>query len=109
MAIEHRYPLLQQGFLKSAINTKASLTITATDSGKAYVNTGATGSTTYHLPKAVPGLRYIFVETTAQNMVITPIATDAFRGSGAGASHSLTGLGQNFLITCVTVGFWELF
>lgn len=95
--------------MKVASNTTATTIISGTDSGKAFVNTGATGSQTYNLPKAVPGLRYVFVETTAQNMIITPISTDAFRGSGAGVSKTLNGLGQNFLITCVIVGFWELF
>src|SRR5476651_542166 len=108
MSVEHRYPLLQQGFLQSRINTTASLTITGTDSGKAFGKTGATGSTTYLLPKAAVGLRYIFVETTAQNMVITPISTDAIRGSATGVSTTLAALGAKLLLSCVTPGFWEL-
>lgn len=109
MAVEHRYPLLQQGFLKSAINTKASLSISGVDSGKAFVNTGAAGSTTYLLPKAAVGLTYRFVETTAQNMVIQPISTDAIRGSSVGVPTTLSSLGAKLLLTCVTPGFWELF
>lgn len=109
MSVEHRYPLLQQGFIKPSIHTNASTSIAGTDSGKAFANTGATGSVTFLLPKAAPGLRFIFVETTAQNIVITPKAADAFRGSSTGASKTLSGLGQNLLITCITPNFWELF
>lgn len=109
MAVEHRYPLLQQGFLKPAVNTKAVLQISGTDSGKAFINTGASGSTTYDLPKAAPGLVYRFVETTAQNMVIQPISTDAIRGSSAGVPTTLSSLGAKLLLTCVIVGSWELF
>lgn len=109
MSIEHRYPLLQQGFIKVSASSAATHAITGTDSGKIFINTGATGSITYTLPKAAPGLSYRFVESTAHNIVITPVSTDAFRGTSAGVSKTLSGLGQNFLITCAVVGFWELF
>lgn len=109
MSVEHRYPLLQQGLIKPSIHTNASTSITGTDSGKAFLNTGASASVTFLLPKAAPGLTFKFVETTAQNVVITPKSADAFRGLSAGVSKTLTGLGQNLAITCVTPNFWELF
>lgn len=108
MSNQHNFPLLGQAFIGNKI-LSASAHLSGTDSGKAFVNTQATAGITVSLPKAAPGLRFIFVETVAHNMVISPVSTDAFRGSAAGATKTLSGLGQNFLITCVIPGFWELF
>lgn len=108
MSNQHNYPLIGQAFLGTRI-LSANTTLTGTDSGKAFVNTKATGSITITLPKASPGDRFIFVETVAQNMVITPRSVDTIRGSSIGVATTLNGLGQKLLLTCVTPLFWELF
>lgn len=108
MSNQHNYPLIGQAFLGTKI-LGASASLSGTDSGKAFVNTGAAGSITITLPQAAPGLRYIFVETTAQNMVITPQTTDTIRGSSIGVATTLSSLGGALLLTCVTPLFWELF
>jgi hypothetical protein len=105
--MEHRYPMLQQGFLGVTSRAGVTTTLTGNDSGKAYTNIGATGSTTYNLPKAVPGLRYIFVDSNAQNLVIQPKAADSIRGSAAGVPTTLSSAGAKLLCTCVIAGFWE--
>lgn len=108
MSNQHNFPLLGQAFLGIKI-LSANASLIGTDSGKAFVNTSASGSITITLPKAAPGDRFIFVETTAQNMVIQPKSVDTIRGSAMGAATTLSGLGQKLLLTCVTPLFWELF
>lgn len=108
MANQHNYPLLGQIFLGTKI-LSANASLSGTDSGKAFVNTRATGAITITLPKAVPGLRYVFVETSAHNMVITPQSIDTISGSALGVATTLSGLRQFLLLTCVTPLFWELF
>lgn len=108
MSNQHNYPLIGQAFLGVKI-LGASASLSGTDSGKAFVNTPATGSITITLPKAAPGDRFIFVETVAHNMVITPLSVDTIRGSSMGTATTLNGLGQKLLLTCVTPLFWELF
>jgi hypothetical protein len=108
MSNAHNYPLLGQAFLTS-VPLSANASLSGTDSGKAFVNTPATAAITITLPKAVPGRRFIFVETSAHNMVIQPQAVDTIRGSGLGAATTLAALGTNLLLTCVVNGFWELF
>lgn len=107
MANQHNFPLLGQVFLGTKI-LSASIALTGTDSGKAFVNTQASGAITVSLPKAVPGLRFVFVETVAQNMTIQPTSIDTIRGSSLGAPTALAGIGQKLLLTCVTPLFWEL-
>ncbi len=107
MSNQHNYPLIGQTFLGVKI-LGASASLIGTDSGKAFVNTPATGAITITLPKAAPGLRYSFVETVAQNMVIQPQSIDTIRGNALGVATTLNGLGQNLLLTCVTPLFWEL-
>jgi hypothetical protein len=108
MSNQHNFPLIGQAQLGNKI-LSASTTLSGTDSGKAFVNTPAPGTITITLPKAAIGTRYIFVETSAHNMVIQPQAADAIRGSSAGVATTLSSLGSKLLLTCVTPGFWELF
>lgn len=108
MSNQHNYPLIGQAFLGTKI-LGASASLTGTDSGKAFVNTPAIAAITIFLPKAAPGLRYIFVETSANNMIITPQSVDTIRGSALGAATTLAALGAKLLLTCVTPLFWELF
>lgn len=108
MANQHNFPLIGQAFLGTQA-LSANHAITGVDSGKAFHNLPATGSITISLPKATPGTRFKFLEASAHNMVITPIASDTIRGSAMGASTTLSGLGQFLEITCVVTGFWELF
>jgi len=105
---QHNFPLIGQAFLGTKI-LSASVSLSGTDSGKAFVNTAATASITITLPKAAPGRVFRFVEIAAHNMVIQPQSTDTIRGNGAGAATTLAGVGTNLLLTCVTPGFWELF
>ena len=108
MSNQHNYPLIGQAFLGTKI-LGASASLSGTDSGKAFVNTGAAAPITITLPKAAPGDRFIFVETTAQNMVIQPRSIDTIRGSALGVATTLSSLGSSLLLTCVTPLFWELF
>lgn len=59
-------------------NSGATGTVTATDSGKVYVQTRSTGTTTYTLPAAVAGLTYTFICGNAGGeILITPASGDA--------------------------------
>lgn len=107
MANQHNFPIIGQAFL-GATPLSANATITAVSTGKAFHNLPATGAITVLLPLATTGTRFIFLEASAHNMTITPISTDAIRGSGAGVSTVLSGLGQHLLLTCVVPGFWEI-
>ena len=107
MSNQHNFPLLGQAFLGTKI-LSANAALSGTDSGKAFVNTSATGSITITLPKASPGDRFIFVETAAHNMVITPRSVDTIRGNAMGVATTLSGLGQKLQLTCVAPLFWEL-
>src|SRR5579863_3909499 len=108
MANQHNYPLIGQAFL-GVKPLSANTTLTAASSGKAFHNLPATGAITVSLPKATPGTVFKFLEASAHNMVITPIATDAIRGSAAGVATTLSSLGAFLELTCVVTGFWELF
>lgn len=108
MAIEHRYPLLQQGLLGSKI-LGASATLTGTDSGKAYTNASATGSITVNLPSATAGRVFQFLVVAAQTMVIHPTSVDSIRGTGAGVSKTLAGTpGTLLYLECIVAGTWEI-
>lgn len=108
MANQHNFPLIGQAQLGNKI-LSASTTLSGTDSGKAFVNTPASGSITVTLPKASIGSRFIFVETSAHNIVVQPQSVDTIRGSSIGVATTLSSLGSKLLLSCVTPGFWELF
>lgn len=108
MANQHNFPLIGQAQLGNKI-LSASTTLGGTDSGKAFVNTPASGSITVTLPKASIGSRFIFVETSAHNIVVQPQSVDTIRGSSIGVATTLSSLGSKLLLSCVTPGFWELF
>lgn len=56
----------------------SSEAVATTDSGKAYVQTASSGTTTFTLPDAVAGLKYTFVCGNAGGeILITPQAADA--------------------------------
>lgn len=108
MSNQHNYPLLGQAFIGAKI-LNANFTLTGTDSGKGFVNTGATGAITISLPKAAPGLTYQFLVQAAQTITISPIATDTIRRLAAGVVFVLPAVpGTLLYLECVTPGFWEV-
>ena len=107
MANNHNQTLINQPFIGNKI-LSASLTLTGMDSGKAFVNTSATGTTTISLPKAIPGLTYQFLVQAAFTMNIQPKAVDSIRGSGAGVLLALSGVGSTLTLECMTPGIWEI-
>lgn len=65
-------------------NTTGPVTITATQSGTVFNNSGAGGSVAFNLPTAAAGLVYCFAVITAQNVVVTASAGDViYLGSTA--------------------------
>ena len=77
--------------LKRPIAAKtAAYTVKASESGTVFHTTGATGAVTFTLPAPTEGLHYEFVNTVAQNMVITCGTTDKIVHLNDAAADSIT-------------------
>lgn len=66
----------------------ATEAVSASESGKVYVDTLGSGTTTFTLPAAAPGLTYTFVAgSAAGEILINPQAGDAIVGKTHGAEN----------------------
>lgn len=64
-------------YSKQGVTAKtADYSVLATDSGKVFTTTGATGAVNFTLPAKAVGLEFTFINTVDQNMTITPDAVD---------------------------------
>ena len=94
------------------ITTRAkgtSYSLLESDSRKMFTNTAATGSVTYTLPRAKGnGVEYYFLCSVAQTITVAPQATDVIRGQSAGASISLSTVGQTYKLISSVLGYWEI-
>jgi hypothetical protein len=106
MSVEHRNPLLQQYQATAKVQT-TSVTLTGNDSGKSFTNTSAPGPITVTLPKAKPGLAFVFLGDSANALVVQPLAADTIRGSAAGVSTSVA-TGVYLGLLCIKPGYWEI-
>lgn len=89
-------------------------TLTAADSGKTYLNTGATGAATFVLPAATPGLNFRFFVNAAQELRLDPNTTQTIAlpstgvQSAAGKYIVADAVGEFVEIRCLIAGQWEV-
>ena len=100
----------------SVVQTKtASYTVTAADSGKTFSTNGASGTVTFTMPVAVPGLRYRFYVGAAQELRIDPDGTETISlpstgvAGAAGKYLTANAAGETVIIECVVAGTWSVF
>lgn len=83
----------------------ANTSVYAFDNGATYTNAGATGSVTFTLPAAIPGLKYTFKKVVAgQNVVISKAGSDTL--DGASTLTNSTEEVAYITVECVTAGAW---
>ena len=79
----------------------ATYTVKVGEAGKCFSNTGASGAITFNLPAPKPGLKFTFIRTAAQNVVVDPPANVTL---GAGAvGVALTGSTQSAILQVVGI------
>jgi hypothetical protein len=108
-------PTYKAPFTAPKVITK-NKTLLGTDSGSAWVNTGATGNITITLPLATPphsgptqGLVYQFLVANAHTITVQPLTNDTIQGNaGPGVATVLTTQGTIYQIECIRPGFWEV-
>lgn len=100
----------------SKVATKtADYTVLASDSGKTFSTTGASGTVVFSMPAAVPGLRYRFYVGAAQELRIDPNGSETASlpstgvASAAGAYLTANAAGETVDIECVVAGSWSVF
>jgi hypothetical protein len=78
------------GFVRTFTKT-ANFTVAVIDCGSMYNNVGATGSVTFTLPAAAPGLWFGFTVDAAQTVEILANGTDQIAiGASNSSSHNIT-------------------
>lgn len=105
-----------RGSANSTIQTKtADYTVTAGDSGRTFSTAGASGTVTFAMPAAVPGLRYRFYVGAAQELRIDPNGTETISlpstgvAGAAGKYLTANAAGETVDIECVVAGTWSVF
>lgn len=92
----------------------ANDTLTASESGTAHTNTGASGAITFTLPSATVGLRYLFGVGVAQQLRIDPAGSETISlpstgaPSAAGAYIVADAIGEFVEIVCLIAGNWSV-
>jgi hypothetical protein len=91
----------------------ANYTVLAGETNTLFHNTGATGTITFTLPLAAPGLRYAFVARVAQAITIAPNAADTILGPdlslAAGASLTCQAAANNYIfLEATAAGSWSV-
>ncbi len=99
-----------------SVQTKtADYTVTAGDNGRTFSTAGATGTVTFAMPAAVPGLKYRFRVGAAQALRIDPDGTETISlpstGVPGAAGKYLTAdaAGESVDLECVVAGTWTVF
>jgi hypothetical protein len=89
-------------------------TLTATESGSAHTNTGASGAVTLVLPAATAGLRFIFYVNAAQELRIDPNGTETISlpstgvPGAAGKYLTANAVGESVELACMVAGSWAV-
>lgn len=90
-------------------------TVTTAENGTGFTNTGAAGAVVFAMPAAVPGLRYYFRVSVAQELRIDPNGTETISlpstGVPGAAGKYLTAdaIGETVQLICAVVGSWSVF
>jgi hypothetical protein len=93
----------------------AAKTITVAENGSFFSTVGASGTVTFTLPPAVPGLRFGFRVGAAQELRIDPDGTETISlpstGVAGAAGKYLTAdaAGETVQLVCVVAGTWSVF
>lgn len=102
--------------ITSTVQTKtADYTVLVTDSGRTFSTAGASGTVTFAMPAAVPGLRYRFRVGAAQELRIDPNGSEtaSLPSTGvpgaAGKYLTANAAGESVDIECVVAGTWTVF
>lgn len=95
----------------AAVAKTANATLSATDTGKAFTNTGAAGTVQITLPAPRPGLWFLFLVTAAQTFEILPAAGGAKINNGvtkisAAGTQVQIGLAE---VVCIDGVNWQTF
>jgi hypothetical protein len=91
-----------------ATDSPAGGDLYARHSGRTYSNAGASGTISWHLPPATPGLQFTFVRIASQTVRLDPNGSEVIRGGGAGKYLELDHDGDNVTLKCLTNGTWEI-
>lgn len=99
-----------------AVLTKtADYTVTVGDNGTHFSTTGASGTVTFAMPAAVPGLRYSFRVGAAQALRIDPNGSETVSlpstgvPGAAGKYLVADAAGESVDLRCVVAGTWTVF
>ena len=90
-------------------------TLTTNDSGTVHTNTGASGTITFALPAAVPGLRYMFSVGAAHELRIDPNGTETISLPSSGVPGAVgkyltaDAVGESVQLACTVAGNWACF
>lgn len=94
------------------VKTADYTVVAATDNGKTFTNTGASGAVTFALPAATVGQWFRFVVKAAQELRLDPngtetIALDTGVQQAAGKYITANAIGERISIECVKAGEWD--
>lgn len=93
----------------------AAYTVTTKDSGKVFSTAGASGTVTFTMPAAVPGLKYRFYVGAAQELRIDPDGTETISlpstgvAGAAGKYLTANAAGETVDVQCAVAGSWSVF
>jgi len=86
----------------------ADYTIQASDSGKHFTNTGATGAVVLTLPPATVGLRYAVTRTVSQSFDLKPANGEKFATRATNEYFALGGDNCHIEVKCLVKGVWHI-
>lgn len=96
------------------ITKTADYTVLASQSGAVLTNTGASGTITYALPAAVPGMRFTARVSVAQQLRLDPNGTETISlpstgvPGAAGKYLVADAIGETVVLACVVAGTWSV-
>lgn len=96
------------------ITKTADYTLTDAESGACVTNTGASGTITYGLPPAVPGLKFRGRVSVAQQMRLDPNGSETISlpstgvPGAAGKYLVADAIGETVSLECVVAGSWSV-
>jgi hypothetical protein len=103
-------PDVKAGYVKINVFAGSGTTkvISRSLSGTFWTNRGATGASTFQLPKSETGMRYGFITATAQSLYVKPYTGDiivALTGHAGDRILNATA-GNTVMLTCYAPGYW---